>query len=112
MIVAWTTVAKPEDADRLAEGAVATGLAACAQVEGPVISHFVWQGKQERATEYRICFKCLSANSSALGEWVQRHHPYQTPEWFAVAAEHVGEKYLSWAEANSKSRPFPTSKQP
>ncbi|HEY4301487.1 MAG TPA: divalent cation tolerance protein CutA [Candidatus Didemnitutus sp.] len=112
MLVAWTTVASRTEADRLGQGAVAARLAACAQVEGPVFSHYIWHGKQERTEEYRICFKCLSANASELESWVLSHHPYETPEWIAVAAEHVGEKYLSWAEANSTSRPFPTSNQP
>jgi periplasmic divalent cation tolerance protein len=42
----------------------------------------------------------------ALEAHVHRHHPYTTPEWIVVRAEHVGEKYLSWAQANSSPLPL------
>lgn len=106
MLVAWTTTAERADADRLARGAVEAHLAACAQVDGPVTSHYRWEGRLEQASEYRIWFKCLRSNAADLMAWVHRHHPYATPQWFVVEAEHVGEKYLSWAIANSTSPPF------
>ncbi len=112
MFVAWTTTAKREDADRLARGAVEAHLAACAQVEGPITSHYRWEGKIESAEEFRVCFKYLPANASQLGAWVHRHHPYAVPEWVEVSAENVGEKYLSWAMANSTSLPFQQRNSP
>jgi len=110
MFVAWTTTAERADADRLARGAVEARLAVCAQVDGPITSYYHWEGKLEQAQEFRICFKYLPGNASALGSWVQRHHPYATPEWIEVAAENAGEKYLSWAMANSTSAPFLSQK--
>ena len=112
MLVAWTTTGSRGDADRLARGAVELRLAACTQIDGPITSHFHWQGRLEVAEEFRIWFKFLPANGSALSAWVHAHHPYATPQWIEVSAESVGEKYLSWAMANSTSGPFPTSKQP
>lgn len=112
MFVAWTTTAKREDADRLAKGAVEAQLAACAQVEGPVTSHYRWEGKVESAEEFRVCFKYLPANASQLSTWVHGHHPYKVPEWIEVSAENVGEKYLSWAMANSTSLPFQQRNSP
>jgi len=112
MLVAWTTTGNRADAERLARGAVELRLAACAQIDGPISSVYHWQGKLEQAEEYRISFKCLPANGSALSAWVHSHHPYETPQWIEVSAESVGEKYLSWAIANSTSAPFPTSNQP
>jgi periplasmic divalent cation tolerance protein len=111
MFVAWTTTDKRVDADRLAREAVETGLAACAQVDGPLTSYYRWEGKVESAEEYRIWFKYLPANASALNAWVHNHHPFAIPQWIEVSAEQVGEKYLSWAIANSTSGPFP-SQQP
>lgn len=112
MLIAWTTTSTRADADRLARGAVEMRLAACAQIDSPIVSHYHWQGKLAQAEEFRIWFKCLPANASALSTWVHAHHPYATPEWIVVSAESVGEKYLSWAIANSTPGPFPTSKQP
>jgi periplasmic divalent cation tolerance protein len=98
MLIAWTTVATREEAERLAAGAVAEGLAACAQVEGPVVSHYRWEGAQERAEEWRLTFKFAAEGLAALEAWTLGRHPYETPEWVVVRAEHISEKYLSWAK--------------
>jgi periplasmic divalent cation tolerance protein len=106
MMIAWTTVEKKEDAERMAAEAVRLGLAACVQIDGPIVSHFKWQGRNERSEEFRLCFKFAPAALAPLETWVLAHHPYENPEWIAVRAERAAEKYLSWAEANFTSRPF------
>ncbi len=105
MFVAWTTVATAGDAARLARGAVDARLAACVQVEGPVTSHYQWQGRREAGAEYRLMFKFLPGQAEALEAWILSQHPYDTPEWVVVRAEHVSEKYLSWARATSTPAP-------
>ncbi len=106
MLIAWTTVATLVDADRLAADAVARSLAVCVQTTGPVTSHYRWQGAEERTTEFRLMFKFLPGQQTALEAWLHSTHPYATPEWVVVRAEHVGEKYLSWAVAISTTTPF------
>jgi periplasmic divalent cation tolerance protein len=106
MFTAWTTVEKREDADRLARQAVEQNLAVCVQVDGRIVSFYRWQGKVECSEEFRLSFKCLDERLSALEEWLIRIHPYDTPEWVVVRAEHVGEKYLSWATSNSSTPPL------
>jgi periplasmic divalent cation tolerance protein len=105
MYVAWTTAATLEEASRLARGAVEARLAACVQVEGPVTSHYWWQGRIESTPEYRLVFKFLREHADPLEAWVRAHHPYDTPEWIVVRAEHVSEKYLSWARGTSTPGP-------
>ena len=112
MFVAWTTTADRADAERLARGAIELRLAACAQVDGPIHSFYQAHGRVEAAIEFRVWFKYLPGNASALGTWVHHHHPYQTPQWIEVSAENVGEKYLSWAIANSTSAPFQSPNSP
>lgn len=106
MFIAWTTVGSRPDADRLATDAVAQGLAACVQIDGPINSHYRWQGKPERSEEFRLTFKCVPDRLRALQDRVLTTHPYETPEWIVVRAEQVSEKYLSWAEANSSNPPL------
>ncbi len=103
MFVAFTTVDSPDWAETLAREAVGGRLAACAQVEGPITSHYWWEGKLEKSQEWRVMFKCLPARLEELKKWVLSRHPYDTPEWIAVRAEEVGEKYLSWARSTSTS---------
>ena len=106
MFIAWTTVATRADADRLAADVVQLQLAACVQIEGPIVSHYRWEGKIERSEEFRLSFKCLPAHLESLEQRILATHPYVTPEWLVVRAERVGEKYLSWAEANSSTPPL------
>lgn len=106
MFVAWTTVAQRADAERLAAEAVNRGLAACVQIEGPILSLYRWDGRTERAEEFRLMLKCTPSRLAQLETWILSHHPYSTPEWIVVRAERVGEKYLSWAEANSTTPPL------
>ncbi|MEO6005411.1 MAG: divalent-cation tolerance protein CutA [Opitutus sp.] len=109
MHIAWTTVANREEADALASHIVAKGLAVCVQVDGPITSHFVWEGKAERSEEFRLTLKFLGHQLSALEGYVLSHHPYSVPEWVVAEAVHVGEKYLSWANANPSNLPFSNS---
>lgn len=106
MLLAWTTVANRADAERLAADAIAQNLAVCVQVDGPVTSHYRWQGRDERAEEFRLCFKLFEAHAAALEQKIVAAHPYESPEWIVVRAERVGEKYLSWANANSTTPPL------
>lgn len=103
MIIAWTSVANRAEAEGMAAQAVARGLAACVQIEGPIRSHYRWQGRAEAAEEFRLCFKALAAGLPALEAFVLAAHPYDTPEWVAVPAVRVSEKYLSWARAGAKN---------
>ena len=106
MFIAWTTVANKVDADRLATAAIRLNLAVCVQIDGPIVSHYRWHGQDERGEEFRLCFKCLPTRVDALEQHVLSHHPYDTPEWLVVPVSRVGEKYLSWAEANSSTPPL------
>jgi len=105
MLLAWTTVAERADAERLAAEAVTRNLAVCVQID-PIASHYRWKGRAERAEEFRLCFKVLESHAAALEAQVLGTHPYDTPEWIVVRAERVGEKYLSWAGANSSTPPL------
>lgn len=106
LLVAWTTVSTQSDADALATSAVELGLAACVQIDAPMASIYRWAGKMERAEEFRLTFKFLPAQLAGLEKHVRERHPYETPEWIVVPAISVGEKYLSWARANSSTPPL------
>lgn len=112
MFVAWTTTSNRPDAERLARGAVEQHLAACTQIDGPITSFYHWEGRLEQSEEFRIWFKYLPTNASALSSWIHNHHPAAIPQWIELSAENVSEKYLSWAMANSTSAPFLSQKQP
>ncbi len=104
--IIWTTVGTRADADRIAADLIERKLAACVQIDGPICSHYRWEGQAERSEEYRLWIKCLRGSLPAIERHMFSIHPYATPQWIVVAAEQVGEKYLSWAKANSSNPPL------
>ncbi len=102
----WTTLETREDALRLARELVEQRLAACVQVDGPLVSIYHWEGRLQESEEHRLVIKFLPEAAVAVEAWVLNHHPYQNPEWLVIEADTVAEKYLSWARANCTSAPF------
>lgn len=106
LLIGWTTVANRDQGVKIADTLVSAGLVACAQIEGPVTSVYQWEGDLHRDEEYRVTLKFSAAAADQVEQRVLDLHPYDTPQWIVVKAEHVTEKYLSWAMANSSSLPF------
>lgn len=106
MLIGWTTVETREQAEKLATGLIEARLAACVQIEGPIRSHFRWEGRAQSGDEYRLTVKYLPHRQVEVESWLFARHPYTVPQWVVVRAEHVAEKYLSWAQANSTPLPL------
>ena len=94
--IAWTTLPSREEADRLAADAVAAGLAACAQVEGPLRSHYTWEGRSHAEEEFRVTFKFAAAKCRDLETWVHARHPYALPQWLGVQVDFASPGYRAW----------------
>jgi periplasmic divalent cation tolerance protein len=98
--VAWTTLPDAKAAATLGRHLVQAGLAACAQVDGPLLSIYRWNGAVEEAAEHRLTLKILPERLAAAEQALLAHHPYDTPQWVVVAAD-AGEKYLNWARSGA-----------
>ena len=59
-VTAWVTVPRRPLAVKLSRLSVESGLAACAQISGPVESVYRWQGVVESGKEWRVVFKTRS----------------------------------------------------
>ena len=94
----WTTVSKPEDARTLAKVVIEKGLAFCAQIDAPIQSIYIWEGKLEESTEYRITMKFMEEQRATLTNYLLSHHPYDTPQWNCLPLQEVAEKYAAWAK--------------
>jgi len=99
--VGWTTTATREEAEHLGRGLVEEGLAACAQIDGPVTSFFRWEGVTETATEYRLTLKFTKIRAADIESWLLRHHSYQNPQWVCVRSAAAAKNYLNWVGATS-----------
>ncbi len=96
LVLVMTTVASVEDADELARSLVDQSLAACVQVDGPIISHYRWAGKVERATEFRLLIKTSQTAWTKLKEKLSKLHPYDEPEIIMLPIADVTDGYRDW----------------
>jgi periplasmic divalent cation tolerance protein len=97
-LVALTTVATAEDAERLACALVERRLAACVNVVPGVVSHYRWKGELQRDQERLLVIKTRAQRLDALRAALAELHPYELPELVAleIAAGHA--PYLAWLD--------------
>lgn len=107
LTICITTVSTKEEARRLAHAAIETRKAGCSQIEGPIESLYNWEDSLQTESEYRVLFKCLSSAEPELSTLIHSIHPYDTPQWVAIEADKVSEKYLKWIEETSNFHGFP-----
>ena len=99
-LVALSTVATAEDAERIARSLVEKGVAACVNVVPGVVSFYRWKGRLERDAEMLLVIKTRGERFDHLKAALLAEHPYELPELvaFPIAAGH--EPYLEWLAAS------------
>jgi periplasmic divalent cation tolerance protein len=99
------SVAAPEDeAAAIAAAVVGEGLAACAQVGGPVASTYWWNGKVEQAREWIVAIKTTPARVEELTAFIEGMHSYDVPEIVATPILGGSDRYFEWvAETVTRS---------
>ncbi|MEV8312580.1 divalent-cation tolerance protein CutA [Streptomyces sp. NPDC059900] len=98
VLTVLTTTDTAQKAQDLASGAVAARVAACAQIAGPVVSVYRWEGAVETAQEWQVLFKTTAARYDALESWLTGAHDYDTPEIIATPVVRGSAAYLEWVE--------------
>jgi len=98
-----TTTARREEAERIARELVEARLAACAQIVGPIISTYRWQGKIETGEEWQCWAKTRGELFARVEEAIRRIHPYEVPEILAVPVVAGSASYLAWLDAETAS---------
>jgi periplasmic divalent cation tolerance protein len=91
-----TTTDSRDAAVKIARSLVMNRLAACVQIDGPIESHFHWEGKLESTVEWRCTAKTFRSVISRLVAELQQLHTYQTPEIVTIAMQDVSPDYVSW----------------
>ncbi len=100
VIVASTTADEPA-ARALAAGAIEARLGACAQIVGPIISVFRWQGEVQTEQEWRLEIKTTADRVGALIAHIRANHSYDVPEIIATPITGGSAEYLSWVTAET-----------
>lgn len=99
-----TTADSEGVARQLARSAVAAGLAAGAQIIGPVASVFVHVGEFGEGEEWQVYLKTTAERYTELEEHLIREHPWDNPEVTATEIVKGASGYLDWLDrTTSKS---------
>jgi uncharacterized protein involved in tolerance to divalent cations len=98
-----STVATPEDGERLARALVERRLAACVNVLPQVSSYYRWKGDVQRDEERLLVIKTRTDRFEDLRRVLVDLHPYEVPEVIAlpIAAGHAA--YLAWLDESVSS---------
>ena len=90
------TTAGRDEAEAIAQRLLEARLIACANIVGPVSSHFHWSGKTEKAEEYLILMKSRKDLFEKLSESVKALHSYEVPEILALPIVDGSKAYMDW----------------
>lgn len=116
VLLVHTTVANEDDARRLAEDLVASGLAACVSIGAPVTSIFRWESEAAAGSdpagrpavqserEIPLVIKTSADAYPALERRLEQIHPYELPEIVAVPVERGLSAFVTWIEEETVPR--------
>ena len=90
-----TTFATRQQAVSCAERLVAGRVAACVQIDGPILSTYRWQAAVETGDEWRCTCKTTLGRRDACVEAIVTGHPYETPQVTVVPVEATA-AYAAW----------------
>ena len=98
-IIIIVTTASREEAETIVQRLLEARLIACANIIGPVSSHFHWSGKIEKAEEYLIIMKSRQDLFEKLSEAVKALHSYEVPEILALPVVEGSKAYMDWLDS-------------
>ena len=87
-------------ARKLARGALAEKLVACANLIPKIESHYRWRGKLESNAEVLMVCKTTKSKLAAFEKFVLANHPYDTPEFVVLPIAEGTRRYLAWVDAS------------
>lgn len=88
----------------LAAAALKARLIACANLVPGIESRYRWQGRIECNSEVLLLMKTTSASLAKLEKLILSRHPYDTPEFVALALSEGNGRYLRWLKASCASQ--------
>ena len=97
-----TTTDSRVEAMELSRAAVASRLAACAQVAGPVASMYWWDGGLERTEEWVVLLKLPADRYDELAAFITERHSYDEPEIVALPIVKGSTAYLNWMREETR----------
>lgn len=91
-----TTVDSEQAATTLANQIISARLAACVQIDGPLLSIYRWQDNVCEAKEWRCTIKTLQSAAAQLVDFIDENHPYEVPEVLVISVRSASAPYAQW----------------
>jgi periplasmic divalent cation tolerance protein len=109
-VIVMVTTANKQEAEKIMRQLLETKLIACANIIGPVSSHFHWSGKTEMAEEYLVLMKSRIDLFEEVKRTVRTLHSYEVPEILALPVIDGSKPYLDWMDSCLRSSVLPADK--
>jgi len=103
-VFVYVTAPSATAAEKIGATVVEEGLAACANVIGPMRSVFRWRGRIERAREAVLILKTRKARVAALTRRIKALHSYTVPCVVAIPIVGGNPDFLNWVSAEANGR--------
>lgn len=96
-----TTVASQDDARRLVAHLLEARLAACVQIDGPIESHYRWEGNLQTANEWSVQIKSTENRIADILASLAEVHPYDEPEILYHFFDGGSASYQAWVRSET-----------
>ena len=97
-VIVLVTTQNKQEAETMAQSLLKQKLIACANILGPMTSHFYWSDKIEKAEEFLLLMKSQLNMFDKIAAAVNKLHSYDVPEVLALPIMVGSEAYLSWLD--------------
>ncbi|MDO4582913.1 MAG: divalent-cation tolerance protein CutA [Planctomycetia bacterium] len=90
------TIPQKEEGEKIIQELLEKHLIVCGQCLGPMTSIYLWQGKIEKSTEWKISLKTQKTLQNDVLTWIKSTHPYEVPEIVLTEKLSLNEDYSEW----------------
>lgn len=96
--IVYVTTSSREEAERIAEDAIRSKLAACANIITDVSSIFFWDGKMQKEQECIILLKTRRSIEKELSARIKNVHSYDCPCIVSVSFAPLNMDFGMWVK--------------
>ena len=95
-IIVKTTFPDKASAQAMAKSLIEDKVVACAQIIGPIESHYFWDGDTQVEEEFILLLKTTEKQKQTVVTSLTDQHPYDTPEIIVLPILDGSKGYLDW----------------
>lgn len=103
-ILVLVTASSKQELGRIAQNLLEKKLIACANIIGPIESHFHWGGKIDHSGEFLALMKSRLDLFEAVSSEVKALHSYEVPEVVALPLVAGSASYFEWLASSLKMK--------